>query len=356
MTNFIPHLSLAYVRIAFSVLFFGIAFFGSSVISAQDDPTFKELIESVDSELNKVKSDIQSISTKDLHDAYKNEIKRLESEIERLESDDKFKNLEDEVVACKEKKESELKACKDDMAAQLKACKDDMASQLKVCNDAKVVLSDKHQGAEVEFQTEVSNLNVRISTLNARVNSLTAEIQEGQEKFISIHYNIPLVYTLDYLKKESNVNSITSELDFYSKMIMPAGIIRDSPEIVKSDVEVIKAVIVALNKKDIYYDKEVSIMHINKLQKVTSKTVKNVADELITLLQDNNCFNIRKELEKKINWKRSDKEDLPKFFELLLINYLYRNTIDIKDLHHNSWLVSQYDLLLETGKCGLDLQ
>jgi ATP phosphoribosyltransferase regulatory subunit HisZ len=137
---------------------------------------------------------------------------------------------------------------------------------------------------------------------------------------------------------------------------MPAGIIRDSPEIVKSDVEVIKAVIAALNKKDIYYDKEVSIMHINKLQKVTSKTVKNVADELITLLQDNNCFNIRKELEKKINWKRSDKEDLPKFFELLLINYLYRNTIDIKDLHHNSWLVSQYDLLLETGKCGLDLQ
>ena len=334
MNIFIPHLPLAFVRIRLFVLIFGIGFFGSSYISAQDDPTFKELIESVDSELNKVISDIQRISTKDLHDAYINEIKRLESEIKRLKSDDMFKELEDEVVACKEEKESKLKEC----------------------NDSKEVLYNENQKAVADFQTKVSNLNDRIDTLNSSVKSLTAEIQEGQEKFISLHYNIPLVYTLDYLKNESNVNSITSELDFYSKMIMPAGIIRDSPEIVKSDVEVIKAVIAALNKKDIYYDKEVSIMHINKLQKVTSKTVKNVADELITLLQDNNCFNIRKELEKKINWKRSDKEDLPQFFELMLINYLYRNTIYIKDLHHNSWLVTQYDLLLETGECGLDLQ
>jgi len=334
MNIFIPHLPLAFVRIRLFVLIFGIGFFGSSYISAQDDPTFKELIESVDSELNKVISDIQRISTKDLHDAYINEIKRLESEIKRLKSDDMFKELEDEVVACKEEKESKLKEC----------------------NDSKEVLYNENQKAVADFQTKVSNLNDRIDTLNSSVKSLTAEIQEGQEKFISLHYNIPLVYTLDYLKNESNVNSITSELDFYSKMIMPSGIIRDSPEIVKSDVEVIKAVIAALNKKDIYYDKEVSIMHINKLQKVTSKTVKNVADELITLLQDNNCFNIRKELEKKINWKRSDKEDLPQFFELMLINYLYRNTIYIKDLHHNSWLVTQYDLLLETGECGLDLQ
>ena len=334
MNIFIPHLPLAFVRIGLFVLIFGIGFFGSSYISAQDDPTFKELIESVDSELNKVISDIQRISTKDLHDAYINEIKRLESEIKRLKSDDMFKELEDEVVACKEEKESKLKEC----------------------NDSKEVLYNENQKAVADFQTKVSNLNDRIDTLNSSVKSLTAEIQEGQEKFISLHYNIPLVYTLDYLKNESNVNSITSELDFYSKMIMPSGIIRDSPEIVKSDVEVIKAVIAALNKKDIYYDKEVSIMHINKLQKVTSKTVKNVADELITLLQDNNCFNIRKELEKKINWKRSDKEDLPQFFELMLINYLYRNTIYIKDLHHNSWLVTQYDLLLETGECGLDLQ
>ena len=345
MNNFIPHLPLAFVRIGLFVLIFGIAFFGSSIISAQDDPTFKELIEIIDSELKQVKSGLQSISTRDLQSSYNNEIERLKAKIKLLESDDKFIKLEDELKACKEDKESELRECNDEMEAQLKECK-----------DAKEVLYNEKQKVEAECQAKDSNLNDRIDTLNSSVKSLTAEIQEAQEKFISLHYNIPLVYTLDYLKNESNVNSITSELDFYSKMIMPAGIIRDSPEIVKSDVEVIKAVIAALNKKDIYYDKEVSIVHINKLQTVTSKTVKNVADELITLLQDNNCFNIRADLEKQINWSRNDKEELPKFFELLLINYLYRNTIDIKDLHHNSWLVSQYDLLLETGKCGLDLQ
>jgi len=47
---------------------------------------------------------------------------------------------------------------------------------------------------------------------------------------------------------------------------------------------------------------------------------------------------------------------LPKYFEILLLYYIGDNTIDIKDLHHNSWLVTQYDLLLETGECGLDLQ
>ena len=126
MNNFMPHLSFNYVRIGFFVLFFGIGFFGSSYITAQDDPTFKELIESINSELNDVKLGIQNISTNKLNAAYLNDIKRLESEIELLKSDDKFKKLEDALKACKEKKESELREYKDDMSAQLKGCKEEM--------------------------------------------------------------------------------------------------------------------------------------------------------------------------------------------------------------------------------------
>ena len=356
MNNFIPYLSLAYVRIAFSVLFFGIAFFGSSVISAQDDPTFKELIESVDSELNKVKSDIQRISTKDLNKAYKNEIKRLELEIERLESDDKFKKLEDEVVACKKEKESELGECKDDMAAQLKACNDSMEAKLKECKDAKEVLYNENQVAEAAFQAKESDLNVLIATLNESVNSLNAEIQEGQDKFVSQHYNTPLLYTIDFLKNEQNANSISSELDFYLTIDVSADVNRDRPQVVKADLKIIRNVLTALKDKEIYYDKAISTSHITKLNQVTSEALLKVKMDLIHLLSNDNCSNIRSELESEVKYILDENEELPKNFEILLLYYIGDNPIEIKDLHHNSWLVSQYDLLLETGKCGLDLQ
>ena len=357
MNNFIPHLSLAYMRIGFFVLFFGLGFFGSSYISAQDAPNFEELIESIDSELNKVKFDIQRISTKDLHVAYINEINRLKSEIKRLESDDKYIELEDAVVACKDEKESELKECNDEMAAQLKECDDEMAAQLKECNDDKVVLSDKHQGAEAELQTKVSNLNVSISTLKARVKSLTAEIREGQDKFVSQHYNNSLLYTIDFLKNELNVNSISSDVDFYLTIDVSADVNRDRSRVVKSHLDIIRNVLTALKDKEIYYDKALSTSHIAKLNKVTSEALLKVKTELIHLLSNDNCYNIRSELESEVKYILDENESsLPKYFEILLLYYIGDNTIDIKDLHHNSWLVTQYDLLLETGECGLDLQ
>jgi hypothetical protein len=345
MNNFMPHLSFNYVRIGFFVLFFGIGFFGSSYITAQDDPTFKELIESINSELNDVKFGIQNISTKNLNAAYLNDIKRLESEIELLKSDDKFKKLEDALKACKEKKESELREYKDDMSAQLKGCKEEME-----------VLYNLKQNSAAEFQVKESDLNVRIATLNARVNSLTAEILEGQDKFVSQHYNNHLLYTIDYLKNESNVNSITSELDFYMTIDASAYIHRDRPQVVKSDLVIIRDVLTALKDKEIYYDKALSISHITKLDNVNSEALLKVKTDLIHLLSNDNCFNIRSELESEVKYILDENEKLPKNFEILLLYYIGDNTIDIKDLHHNSWLVSQYDLLLETGKCGLDLQ
>jgi hypothetical protein len=345
MNNFIPHLSLAYMRIGFFVLFFGIGFFGSSDISAQDDPTFKELIESVNSELKELKSRIQSISTKDLHATYLNDIERLEAEIKLLESDDKFKKLKDALEACKEEKELELRECKDDMAAQLKEC-----------NDSKEGLYNEHQEAEAEFQDKESDLNVRISTLNESVNSLTAEIQEGQDKFVSQHYNTPLLYTIDFLKNESNANSISIELDFYLTIDVSADINRDRPQVVKADLEIIRNVLTALKDKEIYYNKAISTNHITELDNVTSEALLKVKTDLIHLLSNDNCSNIRSELESEVKYILDENEELPKNFEILLLYYIGDNPIDIKDLHHNSWLVSQYDLLLETRKCGLDLQ